>query len=518
MAPVRDGDDDSVVSPTVDGTLDASVVRRALSLTKARSTSVSKRAWSIASDPQHLPVVVLIGLFVVWNFYLGWRLYYGYGYPPFDLAIFDQGLWLITHFHAPFVTVMGRNLFGDHTSFILFVVAPFYRLFPEPQGLLVLQTLMIAGAAVPIYLLARKLIASTWIPTLLVATYLLNPALQQGNMEQFHPEAFQVLIISVAIYAAFESRGVLLGVMVVLALLVKEDAAVLIVPLGAWVMWRRNKAWGLRIIGAAIIWGVIANLMIIPAILGTNNFYASRIPFGGISGFVATLIRRPAQVWSYLRGDARGYYVWQMGFATGWAFLLAPEIAAIALLVIAENVLSNDPYMHQILYHYSLAVVPVLVLGTVFAIAAIKSDRRRNVVTGVVVACAMWSCVLWGLAPFSNGGVYPVWSPGSAVTKTAAAIEQRIPPNAVVAAWYPLVAHLDHRTQIYVWPNPFSAANYGLGTNTGSRLAASSQVRYLVLPVLLTDTNDIATFSAIQSSFHLVESANGLGLYERNGN
>ena len=107
-------------------------------------------------------------------------------------------------------------------------------------------------------------------------------------------------------------------------------------------------------------------------------------------------------------------------------------------------------------------------------------------------------------------------SPNSAVTKTASAIERSIPPNAVVAAWYPLVAHLDHRTQIYVWPNPFSAANYGLGTDTGSRLAAASQVRYLVLPVPLTDPNDIATFATIQSSFHVVESANGLALYEKN--
>ena len=494
----------------------AAATRRVRDALSVRSRIAARRVWSVVGDPQHLPVMVLLGLFIGWNFYLGWRLYYGYGYPPFDLAIFDQGLWLLTHFHAPFVTVMGRNLFGDHTSFILLLVAPLYRLVPEPQGLLVLQTLMIAGAAIPIYLLARKLISSTWIPTLLVAVYLLNPALQQGNMEQFHPEAFQVLIISIAIYAAYESRGVLLGVMVVLALLVKEDAAVLIVPLGAWVLWRRDKAWGLRIIGAAIIWGVIANLMIIPAILGTNNFYASRIPFGGFSGFVATVIRRPAQLWSYLRSDGRGYYVWQMGFSAGWAFLLAPEIAAIALLVVAENVLSNDPYMHQIIYHYSLPIVPVLVLGTVVAIAAQKSQRRRNVVTGVVVASALWSCVLWGLAPFSNGGVFPIWNPGSAATQTAAAIERSIPPDAVVAAWYPLVAHLDHRTQIYVWPNPFSAANYGLGTDTGSRLAGASQVRYLVLPSPLTDANDITTFDTIRNSFHLVESANGLALYERN--
>ena len=73
---------------------------------------------------------------------------------------------------------------------------------PEPQGLFVLQTLLLAGPAIPIYLLARNYIKSTLVATSLVATYLLNPVLQQGNLNQFHPEAFQVLFISLAIYAA----------------------------------------------------------------------------------------------------------------------------------------------------------------------------------------------------------------------------------------------------------------------------------------------------------------------------
>ena len=36
----------------------------------------------------------------------------------------------MSRFHAPFVTLMGRNLFGDHTSFILVLLVPFYWLVP----------------------------------------------------------------------------------------------------------------------------------------------------------------------------------------------------------------------------------------------------------------------------------------------------------------------------------------------------------------------------------------------------
>ena len=468
--------------------------------------STARRYW---------PLIFFIALYVGWNLHLIWNQWNGYGYPPFDLAIFDQGLWLLTHFHAPFVTIMGRDLFGDHTSFILLLVAPFYRLFPEPMGILVMQTFAIAGASIPIFLIAQKLIKNTTIATLLVAAYLLNPALQQGTLEQFHPEGFQVLIISLAIYAAIESRAVLLGVMVALALLVKEDAAVLIAPLGVWVMFRRNRLWGLRIIVAAVTWGLIANLAIIPSLLGTNSFYATRIPFGGLSGFLGTVFRRPGQLISYLRSDSRGFYVWQLGFSMGWVFLLAPELALLALLVIAENVLSSDPYMHQIIYHYTLAIIPILMIGTVYAVAKQKSERRRYIATAIVVVTAAWSSILWGLTPFADHSTYALWAPGSPTVNAVNALEAKIPANAVVSAWYPLASHLHHRTQIYVWPTPFSASNWGLGTNTGARLPVSSQVQYLILPEPLDANDHNATFTSLSTYFHLISSASGIGLYQR---
>ena len=464
---------------------------------------------------KHLPVAALISAYVFWFCLLSLKMYNGYGYPPFDLAIFDQGLWLITHFHAPFVTVMGRNLFGDHTSFILLLIAPFYRLVPEPQGILVLQVLLLGGTAIPLYMLAQKLIHSTVIATLLVASYLLSPALQNGNMEQFHPEACQVLIISLAIYAALEWKPVLLGSMVVLALLVKEDTALLVIPLGVWVLCRRNRFWGLGIIGAALVWAGIANEVIITSLLGTNAYYTGRIPFGGWHSFMDTVVREPGRLWSYLGASGRLFYVWQMGFSVGWGFLMAPEVAAIGLLVVAENVLSTDPYMQQIIYHYSMPLVPVLVIGTVTAIAAQKSSMRRNVATGLVVMCALWSCVLWGLTPFSRDSFFPAGSNLSSSTIQAASyLEAGLPSNAVVSAWYPFVSHIDHRTQVYVWPTPFSTQNWGLGTNIGTRLPVAGQVQYLMLPVSLAGTNYRSLFVSMSGDYELVRSEDGIGLYK----
>lgn len=472
------------------------------------------RTWRSLMNGSNVAVIVLIVAYIVWFIYLNLKMYYSYGEPPFDLAVFDQGMWLISHFHVPFVTIMGRNIFGDHASFVLYLFAPLYRLFPEPQGLLVLQTLLLAGPAIPIYLLARKYIRNTYIATALVATYLFSPLIQQGNLDQFHPEAFQVLFISLAIYAAIESRKVFLVVMVVLCLMVKEDAALFVVPLGAWIAMRRDRRLGVSIIAGAVLWAMVDNWILIPWILGTSSFYGGYIPFGGVSGLIGTLFQRPGELLSYLGSQGRPFYLWQLASTVGLSFIFSPEIAFIAIFVVGENIISNFGYMHQILYQYSMALAPILVLGTLYAIAQQTTVWRRNALTVVALVSALWTGALWGFAPFSTNQVQTNTLPPNSIGALNY-LEKQLPPNAAVAAWYPLISHIDNRTQVYVWPTPFYAEDWGRGNDTGARLPVANQVQFLLLPIPLISGENPEVFHKIASDFQLVGSRGGYGLYKK---
>jgi uncharacterized membrane protein len=457
----------------------------------------------------------LIGAYVLWFGHLSVAVHDGYGTGGYDLGIFDQGVWLLSRFHAPFVTVMGRNLFGDHTSFILLLAVPLYWVWPRPQALLVLQTGLLAAAAVPVYLLALRRSASVLIATGLAAAYLLNPALQNGNLEQFHPEAFLVLALAVAIYGAVESKPVLLTVGVVASLLVKEDAALFIIPLAVWVYFRRNRGWGLRIGLGAAAWMVFAYTVVINTVLGTMSFYANRIPFGGVDGLLKTPFAHPVGFWRYTRSDGRLFYLWQMGAAFGFGFVVAPELAAIGVLSVAENVLSTFPYMHHILYHYSMAIVPVLALGTVFAVVSLSPGLRRYLLTAVVVVAAFVSCLYWGLAPFSRHP-YPHMNPSSPQTRAINAVLRDVPPHAIVSAYYPFVSHLAHRTRIYEWPTPFSAQYWGLYTQEGQRLPFADTVQYVVLPLPVDlSPSDLAVWDSISHQFVTVRQGGGVAVYRR---
>jgi uncharacterized membrane protein len=463
----------------------------------------------------NLPVALLIGAYTLRFSLLSVQVQDGYGTFAFDMGIFDQGVWLLSRFHAPFVTVMGRDLFGDHTSFILLLAVPLYWVWPHAQALLVLQTCLLAAAAVPIYLLALRRTASVVIATALAGAYLLNPALQNGNLEQFHAECFLVLSAALAIYAAVESKPKLLAVAVVASLLVKEDAALLMVPLGVWVYFRRDREWGVRIMVASVAWMVFAYTVVINSLLGTVTFYANRIPFGGLGGLVSTVVAHPVRFWRYTRSQGRLFYLWQMAASFGLVFVAAPEVAAIGILTLSENVLSTFPYMHQIVYHYSLPLVPVLALGTVLAVARLSTPLRRYLATAVVVTAALWSCLQWGLPPFSSRG-YQHLNPDSPQVLAINSVLRLVPPNAVVSAYDSYVAHLDHRTRIYQWPTPFSAHYWALYRQEGQRLPFANQVQYVVLPASLS-ASDMAVLASISQEYHPIGEGGGVVVYRRVG-
>jgi uncharacterized membrane protein len=461
----------------------------------------------------HLPVVALAAGYAWYFARLSVALQDGYSTFGYDTGIFDQGVWLLSRFHAPFVTVMGRDLFGDHTSFILLLVVPLYWIHPAPQTLLVTQSVLLAAAALPVYAIGRRLLGSSALATLLAAAFLCNPALQRGNLDQFHPEAFLVPGLALALYAALESRRRLLLVSVVGCLLVKEDTALLVVPLGLWIALRGDRRTGIGIALGAAAWAVFAYEVVIAALLGTTSFYADRIPFGGLGGLVRTAVGHPVRLASYLRSDQRPFYLWQLGCSAGWMWLAAPEVAVIGILTFAENVISDFGYMHRIDYHYTLALVPVLAIATVWGVARVTSPRGRAAATVVVTAAAVISCSLWGLGPFSRNG-FAYLDPSGPEVAGINAVRAALPPDAVVSAYDSYVPHVDHRLRCYQWPTPFVARYWGLYTEEGRRLPFAGQVRYLFLPTRLTG-DDLAILDGIRRQFRVVRSDAWATLWER---
>ncbi len=440
-------------------------------------------------------------------------VHHGLGTSAYDFGLYDQGVWLMSRFDAPFVTLMGRNLMGDHASFILVLLVPIYWLFPSAGALLFTQSLAIALGAVPVYLLGRKLLGVDGYAVVLAVCYLLHPAVGWANRENFHPDSYLAPLLGMAIYAAMERRWRMYAVFFLLSLMVKEDVSLVLVPLGVWVAVKRDRRIGLLSILGSLSFMAIAMLAVMRSLIGVPTRNGWRVPFGGPGGFLKTVFTDPVAVVKHYWSDSRPWYFWQMTVPFAWAFARAPGIALISVVVLATNMLSTFWYQYQIEYHYALVAVPALAMGTVWAVSKLV-ERRRGVVVAVVLCTSLWTSWAWGAMPFSRELPY-TWAPDHPVAVDAREIIEGIPEDAVVSAQYSMTAHLARRHEIYMFPNPFSLSLYGTDdTLAGQRLPAADRVEYVVLPATLEPENQLV-WDVVSAEFTLVDANDWWRVFRR---
>ncbi|NDF81874.1 MAG: DUF2079 domain-containing protein [Actinobacteria bacterium] len=133
--------------------------------------------------PWHVAAMALSVLYTVWLALRTTRDHFGLGTSAYDFGLYDQGVWLLSQGRAPFVTLMGRNLFGDHTSFILLPLVPLYWVVSSTGLLFVVQALVLGLGVIPIWKATRELLGEPSYACAAVIAYLLHPALTYTGRE-----------------------------------------------------------------------------------------------------------------------------------------------------------------------------------------------------------------------------------------------------------------------------------------------------------------------------------------------
>ncbi len=449
--------------------------------------ALSRDEWIHKGGPLLVLLLLVAGYAV---FYGLWsvRKYHAYHAPAFDMSIFDQGVWLLSRFKNPFVTILGLNLFGDHVVFIMAFFVPLYWIWPSPETLLVVQAMALAIGGFPIYLLGRRVLKNRWLALVPTLAYLLYPALGWLNLENFHPDALEVPLALFALYFMVCGKWRRYFVMVVLLLLCKEDLWLFLVPLGIYVAVRHNLKAGLVTVFLSLGWFVIAFLGIQPALsgVGAGTLDSWRIPFGGPGGLLKTIFTQPWTVVAYMFTEEKVKYVFQL--LTPLLFLpLLDWRGLIAVPVLFFNLVSNFWYQSNLQYHYTSLLIPVLCVSAIFGLERFRRLNFRSalVVVGLVVTVACG--YFWGPLPGSRTpSSYP--DPQFAECLVANEALTYIPPGAVVAAEDKFAAHLAHRELIYIFPNPYSASYWGDDSLKGERLPGADKVEYImVTPALMGD-------------------------------
>jgi uncharacterized membrane protein len=508
-----------------------------------------RRSFNEWLSDRTVPQVLIALAVVLYTAYFTQRsldIHHGLGTASYDSALYDQGMWLLSRGEAPFVTLMGRNMFGDHTSFILLFLVPLYWVAPGAWIMFFAQSAAIGAGAIPIFLYGRNRLGSEWMALVGGLVYLVHPAVGWTNLENFHPDAFLGVLVGCAIYGALERKWRVYGVFVVLSLMVKEDVSLVIVPLGIWVALRRDRRIGLITMFGSIWFMFTAMYVVMRGLIGVPTRNAWRLPFSqngdstfrGAARLVETAVTSPNELADHLRAENRPWYIWQMTSPFALLFLRLPSVALISGLVLFTNILSTFWYQFQIEYHYSLVAVPALAMGTIHAIGAIR-DRRdvlaiqndadadadapvkqlfvptRLLAMCVLSVTAAVTSMMWAPVPWSRTQLYYGNSDNIYAT-TMREIIADIPDDAAVAAHYRVTPHLAYRTDIYQFPNPFRVDLYGSDDAiAGTRLAdRADRIEFVVLPTS-EDENLADDWALVASAFDEVDRNDIWILYQR---
>jgi len=417
-------------------------------------------------------VSLYILAFSVYTLFRHWA----YGTAAWDLAIFDQALWSTLHGKFFYVSFMpGHSPFAFHTQFILILLLPIYFLFPYPETLLVLQTIILGLGAIGIYLIAQEILGNKDLALAFAVSYLLYPQLHGINRFDFHPEALATTFIIFAFYYLLKNNYRKAYILSFLTLLCKEDAAFAVFSLGLYIVVRKLQAgfhksfkvsstltireflWGLLFMVSSLIYFYIAVFYVIPHFNPYGEFpHWKRF---GSSKF------NPVMILSNIRYqiDRKILYTVLLLIPLLFLPLLDPPFLLLATPLFAEYFLATYPLQYFIGYQYAYALIPFLFIASVRSLKTLIPESKHLSTTIVrkwasyLVLVSLISTLLYSPTPYGIFNstmrfivVDEEWYEPNIRTRILDRIISLIPDNASVSTQNDILPHICHRFDVYL--------------------------------------------------------------------
>lgn len=391
-------------------------------------------------------------------------------YDSIDLAIFNQVFWNTIHGQPFWLTItFPHSYLGDHASLLMILQMPIYALFPHPYTLLILQTVALAGAAIPLFFIAKILWRQSSAPEHyanhtalgIAILWLLNPLVHNVNLIEYHELSFFPLFVFLAVfgYLAGNKPAFLIGYL--LAAAVREDTGIMLIGFIAIMMIdilrnkerRRERLWFLAAaITASTVWTMIA-YSVINYFSPDGTRYTSYFSWLGntIPAILQTIFLRPLFVLKNLF-SLRNIMVAAVPLLPLFFLPLArPKYLLLAAVPLGALFLTN-PNQSTISYiylHYSAAVIPGVFVS--FAAAAIwysaRNSRDKIILATIIIAVSTLyiGFSLGPLVPNNRATLSEIISRRRASARELAFV----PPDDAVLTETWLLPALSSRTTLY---------------------------------------------------------------------
>ena len=336
-----------------------------------------------------------------------------------------------------------------------------------------------ALAALPICWIARERLGDGS-ALILLAAYFVNRAILGAAFFDFHEIALAVPLLSFALYFCEHEMNKALVAALALAVLCKEEVALIVCGFGVYIWLRRGRSGlPLALLAAGLLVFMIDFSIVMPFFRGRAAPYADRYSYlGSTFPMIArTLVEHPLYVAGHVLETSKAAYILQLFGSVAFLPVFSAERLIPLVPILARIMLSGLPPEYSLDFHYSAPLVPFLFFSTVFGVerlsaraeqkpmwpaARIRQWGRRSLdderlrrwfpfhlrfrtalmVTLLIVAG------LFGGNPVRYASRPEPLSDASVV----AALKDRVPPNGRLSADETLVPHFSQRDSILILP------------------------------------------------------------------
>jgi uncharacterized membrane protein len=404
----------------------------------------------LSRDRTQLTVAALLGVAV---FAASWYRHATFRSQTFDLAVFDQPIWLMAHGKAPVATLLGRNIFTDHFSPILVVFVPLYLIAATPLWLFLAQAVAMAVGFLALGPLMEEVgLDRPWRTAFSVA-YVASVLLWQAALYDFHASTLAVPVVLIGITATLRDRPRALALSSLVLLLIRDDLGLVAISL-ALIGFMRSRYRILRglLVAVAFVWVVLGQA--IGVVVGSGHLW--QIYYGHLGPDGRWVLTHP---WVSVPRATRA--LWRRDVLTdivAWTLPLAflPLLRPGRLLVgslWAIPVLVASPLLGPgglYLFHFGAVLFPFFVLAAAEASTRLPPWLRTR---GPVILGSVSVATFVALSPFKT------WIADRPAHPTAVDSQalRLIGDKEAVTASLSLGAHLGHRVMLLPFPYPFAS-------------------------------------------------------------
>jgi len=448
---------------------------------------------------------LVIFLFIVYFSYLSVARHLALKTYQNDLGVYSQLTWntlqgrffeasgamLQVTLNSYYTTDEHFNYLSAHFSPLLIIFAPLYAIWSDPRLFLIIQALLVGLSALPIYWLAREKLKSALAGLLLLLSYLFYPIINNALLYDFHEVTFGAPLVTFALWFFYKKKIGPMLICLFLLLLLQEQASLIVLMFGVYLMIKKNLKLGLAISVIALGYFILVVFYLMPLFSAAGEVVLFKDRYGWLgqnfSEAFRTIIREPLTVLKAMLGFRQLEFLSIMLMPLLYLPLLS-GLFILALPIILINFLSKINMTYSVYFYHSAIIIGIIYLAIINVLARLfKNPLIQKILLGLILISTLIFSYFYSLTPLAKKYHWSDYHI-SDNAKLIKEVKKLIPDSAALSIQNNLGPHFANRQKLFHFPYMLEQADYVI-LDINDPYAANQQAVFKFNSALMGEQN-----------------------------